>query len=455
MMNPIHSNQTLALRAITAIRKRFSLIEDKADDSVIDESLRSGVELRGTNLWVLMFAILIASIGLNVNSTAVIIGAMLISPLMGPIMGIGYGVGIYDSQLIRKSFRNLGIATFISLLVSMLYFLLTPLSDAQSEMLARTTPTIWDVLIAFFGGLAGIIGATRSKNSNIIPGVAIATALMPPLCTAGYALAHANWNFFFGAFYLYSINCIFIAFSAILIIWILQPSHKKFVEARTATRVRRALSAVVILSMMPSIYLAGNLVKKEVFTTKANLFITNELTFEQAYITDKTINPAKKNIEITLIGSHVSQTQLKEIEARFEGYGLSGTTLIVHQSKNEAVDVTALKSNIVSELYKENLYQLEEKNTLIQNLQTELKKIDTTKAQWRDIAAELHAQYPQIREVLFSEAVQWKANDNGVDDKIIVLNATASNKLSQTEQYRITQWLKVRVKTDKVKLIVE
>jgi uncharacterized hydrophobic protein (TIGR00271 family) len=455
MMNPIHSNQTLALRAITAIRKRFSLIEDKADDSVIDESLRSGVELRGTNLWVLMFAILIASIGLNVNSTAVIIGAMLISPLMGPIMGIGYGVGIYDSQLIRKSFRNLGIATFISLLVSMLYFLLTPLSDAHSEMLARTTPTIWDVLIAFFGGLAGIIGATRSKNSNIIPGVAIATALMPPLCTAGYALAHANWNFFFGAFYLYSINCIFIAFSAILIIWILQPSHKKFVDARTATRVRRALSAVVILSMMPSIYLAGNLVKKEVFTTKANLFITNELTFEQAYITDKTINPAKKNIEITLIGSHVSQTQLKEIEARFEGYGLSGTTLIVHQSKNEAVDVTALKSNIVSELYKENLYQLEEKNTLIQNLQTELKKIDTTKAQWRDIAAELHAQYPQIREVLFSEAVQWKANDNGVEDKIIVLNATASNKLSQTEQYRITQWLKVRVKTDKVKLIVE
>ena len=455
MMNPIHSNQTLVLRAITAIRKRFSLIEDKADDSVIDESLRSGVELRGTNLWVLMFAILIASIGLNVNSTAVIIGAMLISPLMGPIMGIGYGVGIYDSQLIRKSFRNLGIATFISLLVSMLYFLLTPLSDAHSEMLARTTPTIWDVLIAFFGGLAGIIGATRSKNSNIIPGVAIATALMPPLCTAGYALAHANWNFFFGAFYLYSINCIFIAFSAILIIWILQPSHKKFVDARTATRVRRALSAVVILSMMPSIYLAGNLVKKEVFTTKANLFITNELTFEQAYITDKIINPSKKNIEITLIGSHVSQTQLKEIEARFEGYGLSGTTLIVHQSKNEAVDVTALKSNIVSELYKENLYQLEEKNTLIQNLQTELKKIDTTKAQWRDIAAELHAQYPQIREVLFSEAVQWKANDNGVDDKIIVLNATASNKLSQTEQYRITQWLKVRVKTDKVKLIVE
>lgn len=191
-------------RIITATRHRFSLIEDKADDSQIDENLRSGVELRGTNLWVLMFAILIASVGLNVNSTAVVIGAMLISPLMGPIMGIGYGVGIYDAQLIRKSFRNLGIATLISLLVSTLYFILTPLSEAQSELLARTSPTIWDVLIAFFGGMAGIIGATRTKNTNIIPGVAIATALMPPLCTAGYGLANANWSYFFGAFYLYS-----------------------------------------------------------------------------------------------------------------------------------------------------------------------------------------------------------------------------------------------------------
>jgi len=450
-----HLNQTLPKRAVAAIRRRFSLIEDKADDSIIDESLRSGIELKGTNLWVLMFAILIASIGLNVNSTAVIIGAMLISPLMGPIMGIGYGIGIYDSQLIRKSFRNLGIATFISLLVSTLYFLITPLSDAHSELLARTTPTIWDVLVAFFGGLAGIIGATRSKNSNIIPGVAIATALMPPLCTAGYALAHANWHFFFGAFYLYSINCIFIAFSSILIIWVLHPSHKKFVDDRTESRVRRALSAVVILSMLPSIYLAGNLVKQEVFTSKANLFLSKELTFEQAHITDKKINPQKKKIEITLIGVPVSQSQLKDIETRFEGYGLSGATLVVHQSNNEAVDVTALKANIVNELYKENLYQLEAKNTLIQKLQNQLQKIDTHKAEWKDIAAELHAQYPQIREVLFSEAVQWKVNDSSAEEKIIVLNVMASSKLSKSEQYRITEWLKVRVKSNNVKLIVE
>ncbi|OIR04551.1 hypothetical protein GALL_132210 [mine drainage metagenome] len=450
-------HQPLLKRAIVAIRKRFSLIEDKADDSLIDESLRSGVELRGTNLWVLMFAILIASIGLNVNSTAVIIGAMLISPLMGPIMGIGYGVGIYDAQLIKKSFRNLGIATLISLLVSTLYFLLTPLSDAHSELLARTTPTIWDVLIALFGGLAGIIGATRSEKtkSNVIPGVAIATALMPPLCTAGYALANANWHFFFGAFYLYSINCVFIAFSSILIIWLLNPSHKQFVDNYTETRVRRALSVVVILTMLPSLYLAVKLVNQEVFNAKAKTFLSKEVLFEQAHITERNIDPAKKQIEITLIGAPISQIQLKELQARLQGYGLTGASLIVHQSKDQTIDVTALKSNIVSELYKDNLYVLEEKDKTIQKLQSELQTIDMNKAEWKHMATELHALYPQIREALFSEAVQWKADDGNANNQLIVLNITTSSKLKQSEQYKITEWLKVRVKNDNVKLIVE
>lgn len=454
-MSKANLSTPLFKRTIIAMRYRFSLIKDKADDEVIDKSLRSGVELRGTNLWVLMFAILIASIGLNVNSTAVIIGAMLISPLMGPIMGIGYGVGIYDAPLIRKSFRNLGIATLISLLVSTLYFLLTPLSDAQSELLARTSPTIWDVLIAFFGGLAGIIGATRSEKTNIIPGVAIATALMPPLCTAGYGLANGNWEFFFGAFYLYSINCVFIAFAAILIIWVLNPSHKSFVDERTETRVSRVLTAVVVVTMLPSIYLAVKLVKEEVFSSKARVFISKELTFEQAHLTERNINPAKKQIEVTLIGDLISQKNLKDIEARMESYGLTGASLLVHQSKDNTVDVTALKSNIVSELYKENLYNLEEKNKTIQNLQAELQGISANKAEWRNISAELHAQYPQIREVLFSEAVKWKVDNDKGNDKQIVLNITASSKLNSNDRYRITEWLKVRIKTDNIKLIID
>lgn len=453
-MSAFHERLTV-VRIVNAIRYRFSLIEDKADDEQIDTSIRSGVVLRGTNLWVLMFAIMVASVGLNVNSTAVIIGAMLISPLMGPIMGVGYGVGIYDSALIRKSLRNLGIATVISLMVSTLYFLLTPLADAQSELLARTSPTIWDVLIAFFGGLAGIIGATRSEKTNIIPGVAIATALMPPLCTAGYGLANGNWEFFFGAFYLYSINCVFIAFAAVLIVWVLNPSHKVFVDEKTETRVSRVLTAVVILTMLPSIYLAVKLVKEEVFNSKAKEFINKELTFEQAHLTERNIDPVKKQIEVTLIGDLLSQSKLKEIEARLEKYGLVGASLLVYQSKDQNIDVTALKSNIVSELYKDNLYALEEKNKTIQKLQDELQKTTTKQTEWLSIPAELNAQYPQIREVMVSNATPWKAGVGHANNVLVVVNVKTTSKLSSNDKYRILAWLKLRVKSDNVDLVVE
>ncbi len=444
-----------AFRSLSsAVRHRFSLIEDKADDAQIDSSIRSGVELRGTNLWVLMFAIMVASVGLNVNSTAVIIGAMLISPLMGPIMGIGYGIGIYDQQLIIKSLRNLGISTVISLLVSTLYFLITPLSDAHSELLARTTPTIWDVLIAFFGGLAGIIGATRNEKTNIIPGVAIATALMPPLCTVGYGLANGNWQFFFGALYLYSINCVFIAFSAVLIIWLLNPSHKKFVDLTTEIKIRRILSAIVVVTMLPSIYLAVLLVKDEVFNSKARQFVAQEFIFPQTQIASSKVDVSKKMIELTLIGDLIPKTKLQEIEGKLDTGGLKGTTLVVHQAKDQTVDVTALKSNIVSDLYKENLVALEQKNQAIAKLEAKLKAIDESKTNWLDMAAELNAQYPQIREVYISDATQWK-KDEKTNTNLTLLNIKAASTLKRDEIYKITEWFKVRVKADNIKVIVE
>ena len=208
------------------LKDRFNLEEDKANENEIIDSIKKGVEFRGINLWVLIFAIFIASIGLNVNSTAVIIGAMLISPLMGPIMGIGLGIGINDFDLIKKAYKNLAIATVIGVATSAIYFLISPISDAQSELLARTTPTIWDVMIALFGGLAGIVATTRKSISNVIPGVAIATALMPPLCTAGFGLATGNLSFFFGAFYLYFINSVFISLSSFIIVRFLKFQKK-------------------------------------------------------------------------------------------------------------------------------------------------------------------------------------------------------------------------------------
>lgn len=214
------------LKAKEILRDRLSITDDKADDDVIDERIRGDVSMKGANLWILMFAILVASIGLNVNSTAVIIGAMLISPLMGPIMGIGYGAGINDFSLIRSGFKNLAIATLIALLTSTLYFLISPLDMARSELLARTTPTVWDVMIGLFGGLAGIVAVTRKEKTNVIPGVAIATALMPPLCTAGFGLATGHWNYFFGAFYLYTINFVFIALASFMIVRVFNERQK-------------------------------------------------------------------------------------------------------------------------------------------------------------------------------------------------------------------------------------
>ena len=215
----------------------FQLRGDQASPEAIDSGIRDGVRVSGTNLWVLMCAILIASIGLNVNSTAVVIGAMLISPLMGPITGVGYGLGVQDTPLIRRSLLNMGVFVGISLAASTLYFLITPLSDASSELLARTAPTIWDVLIAFFGGAAGMIGLTRKEPTTLIPGVAIATALMPPLCTAGYGLATGQAGFFFGAFYLFTINSVFIALATLGITRVLRlPLQAHADETRAYTR---------------------------------------------------------------------------------------------------------------------------------------------------------------------------------------------------------------------------
>lgn len=194
--------------------------EDRESETETIENICRGINFRGSNLWVLIFAIFIASLGLNVNSTAVIIGAMLISPLMGPIMGIGLGLGINDFELIKKAFRNLAIATVFGILTSTFYFLISPLNEARSELLARTTPTIYDVLIAFFGGMAGVVASSTRLKGNVIPGVAIATALMPPLCTAGFGIASGNFTYFFGAFYLYMINSVLIEYT------ILQPYKK-------------------------------------------------------------------------------------------------------------------------------------------------------------------------------------------------------------------------------------
>lgn len=263
-MNP-HS----LLRRAAKLFERLDLQRDRDDPAAIIAAIERDAEFRGVNLWVLICAVLVASVGLNVNSTAVIIGAMLISPLMGPIIAMGVSLATYDLALLKKSSKNYCVAVLFGVVSSAIYFALSPLKEPQSELLARTSPTLWDVLIAFFGGLAGIIASTsREKKFTVIAGVAIATALMPPLCTVGYGLALQEWRFFFGAFYLLAINTVFISTAAYAVAQLLRfPNRMEGESGRQ--RVRRIIWAVVIATALPSIYLAWRVVEQTIHPNNA------------------------------------------------------------------------------------------------------------------------------------------------------------------------------------------
>ncbi|MCC7005683.1 MAG: DUF389 domain-containing protein [Ottowia sp.] len=450
------SNTLIILARIRSVfAKRFSLHVDKANDDKIDAYLRGGVELTGATPWILMFAIFIASVGLNVNSTAVIIGAMLISPLMGPIMGIGYGVGIYDFPLIKRSFVNLGIATAISLLTSTFYFLVSPLSEAQSELFARTTPTIWDVLIVLFGGLAGIVGATRKEKSNVIPGVAIATALMPPLCTAGFGLAHGNWGFFFGAAYLFSINCVFIAVSTAVVISFLSLPHRNFVDKKIERRVKKILLLTVAMTALPSFYLAYQLVGDEFFKNHARAFVKREFQFKNTHVADVSIMPTERRIEMTLIGEPVDQSTLDLLNVKLAEAGLQGASIKIHQSTDNKIDLASIKEGILGDLYQRSMQTINEQDKTIQKLQRQLSESDESVTVYTDILHELQAQYQQIKRATVGRGQVLSETSSSELKQAYILFVSLSQALSTEDKNRLTRWFRARTKDDDAQVVIE
>jgi uncharacterized hydrophobic protein (TIGR00271 family) len=443
-----------SLRA--AIAHRFSLHDDKADATEIDRGIRAGVELQGATLWILMLAIVIASIGLNTNSTAVIIGAMLVSPLMGPIVGFGYGIGILDFPLIRRSLVNLAIAAAISLATSTLYFAVTPLAEAQSELLARTTPSLWDVLIALAGGLAGIIGQTRREKSNVIPGVAIATALMPPLCTAGYGLANANWSVFGGAFYLFSINCVFIAFAAVIVIDFLRLPHRKFVDPVKERRVKRALLAVVLLTALPSIWLAARLVDNEVFGSRARDFVRKEFRTVSVHVLETRVAPGTHDIEVTLIGTPLAAPAIKAIEERLPAAGLNDAHLFVHQGpvqqvESQKIDVGSLKADILADVVRSSQDALQDKDAAIEALRRQLAAQQAWLTQADAVVREFEAQYPHCGDTLVGRAAPPAGSAAA---PVPFLSASCRPMPRTDEVKRVNEWLRVRSGNTDARLIL-
>ena len=430
----------------TFFKERFNLEEDKADEKIIVETIRRDVQFKGPNLWALIFAIFIASIGLSVNSTAVIIGAMLISPLMGPIMGIGLGVAVNDFDLLKKGIKNLLIASVVSILTSALYFSLTPLHDTNSELLARTNPSLWDVFIALFGGLAGIVALTRKERSNVIPGVAIATALMPPLCTAGFGLAMAKWYFLLGAIYLFFINSLMICFATILIVKQLKFHKQEFSSKETERRVIRSIWIIVIITITPSIYLAYRIVQRSIFESNAKSFVQNEFQFHRTQVVSRNfdIDGEKKKIELLLVGQPLGTQVIDSLKNRMPLYGLDSTKLVIRQGLDakQEIDLAQIKASILEDVFKE-----EKTDSLPQ-------PVDKLQRPIPDISKEINALYPTIDQYTLTNAILLNL-DSTRRDTITLFTAKTKRALSNADKQKLAGWIKQRIQSDSVKLINE
>jgi len=437
------------------LKDRFNLEKNKEEYGEVIDSITRNIYFRGTNLWVLIFAIIIASVGLNVNSTAVIIGAMLVSPLMGPIMGIGLGAGINDFRLLRLSAYNFLIAIVISLISSTIYFLLSPLNEAHSELLARTTPTVYDVFIALFGGFAGIVATSSKEKGTVIPGVAIATALMPPLCTAGYGLAVGNLFFFLGAIYLFFINSVFICLATFLMVRFLRFPRHEYQDKSTGQRMRLLIWVIVIVTFVPSVFIAFYMIRRNVFETNASRFIAKEMMFEGNTIIEKKIDATAKTIKMVYIGRGVNPELLENARKKLDDYHLADANLQINQGMKELTssDISNMKSQIIEDLYKKNQEALLSKDEKIVLLEKELTKYQSGYLSGT-MLNEIRALYPQVGEVSFTRALLSTAK-NTPPDTVNLVYLKFNRNIGKSELQRLESWLHERMGGDKMKIVIE
>lgn len=416
----------------------INLQNGEESKSKVLENVTSNISFRGSNLWILACAIMIASIGLNVNSTAVIIGAMLISPLMGPIVGAGFALGTFNFPLLKKSFKNLLIATAVSLSVSAFYFYISPFKDVQSELLARTSPNIYDVLIAFFGGLVGVIAITRVEKGNPIPGVAIATALMPPLCTAGFGIATLNFSYFFGAFYLYTINCFFICIATFFVVKYLKyPSA--LIDSKYEKRIKYGISALIIVMIVPSFYLALNLYNEKKYTKTAEQFIEKEFDKKGYTVIYKKINynTNPRSIDVAFINKKFSDEEITFYNKMLEESGLKNTQLNIRQNS------TDIKSEILSEISKFD-NNISEKDIAISKLREEL---DTYKVSDSTLSKEISILFPKINEISYGKIEKYPQTDSARLQFVVLYSGQDVN------DNQLKNWLQKRLNEKDVQLV--
>lgn len=436
------------------VKGYFNAFPEKDCEDEVVAQISDGVDFHGATLWVLIFAIFIASLGLNVNSTAVIIGAMLISPLMGPIIGMGLAVGIADLNLFRKAINNYLITSIFSVVTATIYFTISPITEAQSELLARTSPTLYDVLIALCGGAAGILAiATKGKN-NVIPGVAIATALMPPLCTAGYGLAMGNTSYFFGAFYLYFINTVFIAFTTCVGVRLMHFHRKKIVNQEKLKRVNYYIVSIVIITMIPAGYMTWCIIKQSVIENNVENFLRNEIKDNGTYILSHTFDTKNKTLDVVTIGNSISNSNIKKAQEALSDYQLADYRLRIIQGANtdSLMAMQQKKRGLVaagegtSSDWKEQVYQNDA-------LQKQLAAYTRYPELAKEMKQELKAICPEAKSITLSHTSETFV-DTALTSKYVLAVVKTSKTLPANDKQQLYKWLKVRVKTDSLELIV-
>ena len=414
------------------------------------EAVRKDISFKGHNAWILIFSIFVASIGLNVSSTAVVIGAMLISPLMGPIVGVGMSVAINDVDTLRKSIKNLGIMVVLSVLTAFIYFKISPVTEITPELEARTYPTILDVLVAIFGGLALIVGKSKKGTiASVIMGVAIA-----PLCTVGFGLANSQWQNAGGAFYLFSINAVFIALSTFAVTKLLGFPLVRYANSKSRRRTAQVASAVAVIVMIPSIILFINLLNKTLFETKAKDFVSNDVRYLGAEVLKQEADFDEKTINIYLIGKRVPEatiatwrSKLIEIEA------LKESKLIVHQSAEDGGNLdelsTQVRSGILEDLYLKNREVIEDKDSRIKLLEDRINSYRTSLFDFNGLSKEAQANYEEIENLGYSNQI---ITDFKSTDTIPTFSITWKNNVSSREKeanrQKFEKWLNVRLQLD-------
>lgn len=419
------------------------------DTDSAERAIRSNIEFKGPNAWILAVAVIIASVGLNVNSIPVVIGAMLISPLMGPIFGFGLGLGVNDIQLMKSSAKNLLVMVSISMAVAFLYFVITPLSMSNpTELLARTSPTFYDVLIALFGGFAGIMEQCRKDKGTVFSGVAIATALMPPLCTAGYGLACGEMNYFLGALYLFFINCTFIMLATYFAVKYFKFRPTEYQDEAIGKRIKRLTSALIIIFIIPSIWSAVLLIQQNNFEVNATSFIEHRNTYGKSIIYDYKIDHTDNTtLTIFFTGETLSEMYKDELYSVAAEYDIQREQIRIRDySHEDKSDMNAFK-----DIYekKESVISAKEQEIIL--LKSELEKIRGNELQYDKISKEIFSIKSSVSEVSITKGQSFnRENESG--HEVISIAVSSADTLSDNELEEIKAWLKVRLDTDAIEV---